>query len=188
MIQINLLPEELKARNNVTLTPRDYAVYVSAGLLAALLVLHILLGFVFVVREFRLGIETVAWQQQEPLLKKVDNFKQEYGYLFQDDYLTGQSGPAISWSEKLSCLSSDLPGGIWLKELIFNDKNFQLRGSIISLQKNEVGLMNSYLDALKKDSNFYRDFVSLEPGPLKRRVIVTYDVVDFSLQGILRTR
>jgi len=186
MIEINLLPEELKLRNKAGLTPQDYAVYIAAGLVAALLVLHLTLGFIFIIRQLHLGVQTATWKSQEPLLKKVENFKQEYAYLFQDGHLPGQEN--LSWSQKLNSLSNDLPAGIWLNELASNGRNFQLKGSIFSLQKNEVGLMNEFLDALKKDRSFFGNFVSLEPGPLKRRVIVSYEVVDFSLQGIIKAR
>ncbi|MCX5697154.1 MAG: hypothetical protein NTU54_04200 [Candidatus Omnitrophica bacterium] len=186
MISINLLPDELKARSNKGIAPQDYAVYSAAGLLAALLALHLLLGLIYVVRDIHLGVLASAMKNQEPMLKKLENFKQEYGYLFRDELLPGQGG--ISWSEKLYCLSKDLPNGVWLNELSFVDRNFQLRGSIISLQRNEVGLMNAFTDSLKKDSSFFKDFVSLEPGALKRRMVAGYEVVDFSLQGTLRTR
>ncbi len=186
MISINLLPDELKERNRKGIAPQDYVVYLAAGLLAALLALHLLLGLIYVGRDIHLGVLASAMKNQESLLKKVENFKQEYGYLFRDEFSPGQGG--LSWSEKLYCMSKDLPNGVWLNELSFVDRNFQLRGSIVSLQRNEVGLMNAFLDSLKKDSSFFKDFVTLEPGPLKRRMVASYEVVDFSLQGTLRSR
>jgi Tfp pilus assembly protein PilN len=186
MIQINLLPEELRQRGKSTFAPQDYVWYIAGGLLGVLFFLHILLGFIFLVRGIQLSAELSAWKKQESLFKKVESFKQDYGYLFQDENLAGPDGPVISWSEKLFRISENLPSGIWLDELSCVEKNFQLRGSIISLQKNEIGLMNMFIDALKKDRIFFKDFMSLEAGPLKRRTIVSYEVVDFSLQGVLR--
>ncbi|MCM8789700.1 MAG: hypothetical protein NC916_01575 [Candidatus Omnitrophica bacterium] len=65
-------------------------------------------------------------------------------------------------------------------------KNFVLFGSVISLEKKEMSLLKDFIDSLKKDSGFFKDFSGLELTSVQTRQVGVYEVVDFTLQGALR--
>jgi Tfp pilus assembly protein PilN len=95
-------------------------------------------------------------------------------------------GQRINWAEKLNKLSLNLPSGVWFNEIQVNSKEFILKASVISLQKEEMNLINAFIDNLKNDKDFFKDFNNLELNSAQKRVIGGYDVTDFILVGILK--
>ena len=73
-------------------------------------------------------------------------------------------------------------------DLVLDQKNMVLKGSVVSLQKEEFNLINGFIDSLKKDYGFIKDFNSLELSSIQRRVIVAYDIVDFILTGTQKAK
>jgi hypothetical protein len=94
----------------------------------------------------------------------------------------------LNWSEKLNKLSLNLPSGIWFNELSVSKKDFILKGSVLSLQKEEMNLVNKFIDSLKKDMVFFKDFTRLELSSIQMKTVVGYDVFDFVLTGKLKSR
>ena len=129
-----------------------------------------------------------TWKKLEPQRLSLDNFKQESSVVNQDFQAVKQLlDQRVDWAEKLSRMCLDLPSGIWFSELIVKQKNFSLKASVVSLQNEEMAVVNKYLDNLKKDKSFMKDFASLELGPsLKKRQIVSYEVFDFTISGVLK--
>ena len=69
-----------------------------------------------------------------------------------------------------------------------NNNNLTIRGSVISLQKEEVGLINKLLDTLKIQPEFVKDFSSFELSNVQQRSLGGYDIADFVLVGALKPR
>jgi hypothetical protein len=92
------------------------------------------------------------------------------------------------WAQKLNELSLHLPPGVWFNEILLNNKNLTIKGSVISLEKNEVVLVNKLLDDLKGHAEFAKDFSSFELSNVQNRTIGGYDIADFVLVGVLKSR
>ena len=89
--------------------------------------------------------------------------------------------------KKLNRLSLDLPSGIWFNEISANlKKEFILRGSVVSLKKEEMLLINQFIDNLKKDTDFFKDFSKLEMTSAQSGEIGGYEVNDFVISGVLK--
>jgi hypothetical protein len=58
----------------------------------------------------------------------------------------------------------------------------------LSLQKEEAAIINKFIDSLKADAAFFGDFQSLELGPLQRKQLGGYDIVDFTLNATLKQK
>ena len=71
--------------------------------------------------------------------------------------------------------------GIWFREIEITNKELTVKASAVSLKKEEAGLINQFMDSLKKDVGFSGDFNVLELGPSQRKTISGYDIVDFTL-------
>jgi Tfp pilus assembly protein PilN len=142
---------------------------------------------VSIAKNYQFGALNRKWQSLEPERKKLENFNKGYRLSVDDAKVMQQLIiQKLNWSEKLNKLSLDLPSGVWFNELSLRGKNFVLKGSALSLQKEEVSLINQFMDNLKKDTNFFKDFISLELSSVQRRVIAGYDVIDFILTGALK--
>jgi hypothetical protein len=51
-----------------------------------------------------------------------------------------------------------------------------------------MNLIKAFMDNLKQENVFIRDFNNLELGTVQRRTIGGYEIADFSLSGTLRQK
>lgn len=189
MIEINLLPEEFKLKVNKTV--RDIklrqVLYIVPLIFAILLIIHLYLAGVFMVKNVVLSALNAKWKKLSLEKKLVDDFKKEFDELSRQDRIISQlATQRVTWSQKLNKLSLDLPSGIWFNEIIINPKEFSLKASVISLEKEEMNLINILIDNLKNDNDFFKDFYNLELSSVERKVIGGYDIADFILVGKLK--
>jgi len=194
MIEINLLPQELKTGPQskkigiIGPNPRQ-VLSIIALIFGILLCIHLYLFAVTIFKSSQFNILNNRWQKFEPQRKTLEGFNKEYALLSEDALASQQLlEQRIAWSGKLNKLSLALPSGIWFSEISLSPKDFTLKGSIVSLQSQEMNLIKIFMDNLKKDTVFFKDFSNLELGSVKRKTIGSYDIVDFILTGILKTK
>jgi Tfp pilus assembly protein PilN len=187
MIEINLLPEEVRAKNKMAeQTGIPPFLLVIPLVLALLLVAHLVLGVIQGIKSSQLGILNSTWNSLSVKKKEVDEFKSQRQFQAKDiGAVQALLNKRTNWAQKMNRMSQVLPGGIWFTELSISQTSFTLRGSVLSLQKDEFAAINVFLEALKNDKAFYDGFTSLELGPLKRKRIGEYEVFDFILNGVL---
>jgi len=190
MIEINLLPQELQIKSRKTpeakVDSKKFLIVVPVALII-LIIMHIYLGFVSIsLRANFSGLEK-KWKSLETGRKQLDTLKKEYNMLTQDSSaITQLNKDRINWAEKLNLLSLKLPQGIWFNDLQVINKDFILRGSVFSLAKQELTLINKFLSNLKESPGFFKDFSVLEMGIVQREVVGGYDILNFSLNGTLK--
>jgi len=187
MIEINFLPHESKSKIKIE---ADKAVYIRYAILIGgglLISAHLCLAITDVFKYYRFRVLDNKWIRLAPQRKAAEDFKKEYEVSSADAQQIQQLvSKRIIFSEKLNKLSLGLPSGVWFNELVFSSKDFILKGSVISLQKEELGLVNKFMDNLKKDAGFFNSFEGLELSSVQRRVIGSYEVIDFVLTGKLK--
>lgn len=192
MIEINLLPQELKS------LPRKKAagsygerillnlVPLIAGTLA---IMHVLLGASFFLRLAQFSSLDTRWEALAEQRKVVEEFRKEYLVLAEEDKAVQQFvRQRVNWSQKLSRLSVQLPAGVWFSEMAASAKSFTLKGSAFSVEGQEMDLISRFMGGIKNDDAFFSDFGGLELGPIQRRRVGGYDVVDFTLTGNLKAK
>jgi Tfp pilus assembly protein PilN len=193
MIEINLLPEDLKlalSRRKTSLGIEVryflYLIPLTAGLLICL---HVYLTALIIAKNSQLAVLNRKWQELEPQRKNFDDFSKENTVFSQDAKALQQlMEQRINWSEKLNKLSLNLPSGVWFNEIAISQKGFILQGSVVSLQKEEMMLIKQLIDNLKNDPGFHRDFSSLVFSSTQKKTIGGYDIVDFVLEGALKPK
>lgn len=193
MIEINLLPEELKSKTKVKITGAGLEVkhflYLIPFVLGILISVHIYLGVLSIIKNNQLRVLNNKWRILEPQRKILDNFNKEYAAVSEDATAIKQlAQQRINWAENLNKLSLYLPSGIWFNEISISQKDFVLEGSVVSLQKDELGLVNKWINNLKNDRDFFKDFSAIELSSVQKKTIGTYDVVDFILTGTLKSK
>jgi len=194
MIEINLLPEEARAKikkekAGVGIGP-DYLIYViPLGLLAILACVHLYLAMVSINNNAQLRLLSDRWQKLEPQRREMEEFKKEHARISGDASAIERFLQArICWAGKLDKLSSALPYGIWFSEISVSPAEFSLQGSVVSLKKEEMNLIKQFLDNLKGNADFFADFKTLELGSTQTRTLGAYEITDFAFSGALRTK
>lgn len=190
MIEINLLPQELRVKSkrfNIKYIQAKNLWYFILSALCVLICIHIYLAMLGLSKSYQFHRLSSKWKNLEPQIRIWEEFKKENLTLSADAKIVQRLiSQRINWAEKLNKLSIDLPQGIWFNDLSLNQKEFVLKAAVISLEKEEMNLINQFMNNLKNDTTFIKDFNSLELGSVQRRTVGGYEVVDFILQGRLK--
>ena len=193
MIEINLLPEELKAKSKAKKfgvgIEIKYFLYLIPFVVGLLICVHIYLAILNITKNNQLRTLNNKWQELQPQRKILEDFNKEYAILSEDAAAIQQlTKQRINWAEKLNKLSVNLPSGIWFNEISISSRDFTLQGSVVSLQKEELSLINKLIDSLKNDTTFFKDLNNLELSSVQKKIIGGYYIADFILQGTLKSK
>lgn len=185
MIQINLLPEELRQIKAETKKskPRDI-VYTFYVLFIFLIFFHFLFLIIGISRTVKFTLLNKRWNSLLDKRKVLEDFKKEY---LQESESTNQANQIlknrISFTKVLNCLILNLPRGIWFNNLNFDKNVLSISASVVSLEKEEMVLVNKFIDNLKNDKYFSNNFKKIQLGSIQKRNIAGYEVFDFSLKA-----
>ena len=188
MIEINLLPEVLKAKAKKDDSSQKFLLLlIPPCLILILLSVHLILGIQGMMISSKFSALNKKWRQLQPQVKQLDTYRSEHEPLAADSQFIQQfTNDRVVWSEKLNKLSLLLPDGIWFTDFSFTGKEFTLNGSAVSLQKEEMALVNTFISNLKKDALFYKDFETLQLSGAQSRQVSSYEVLNFTLKGALK--
>lgn len=194
MIEINLIPEELKGKAGAKKAgagigiESKYLLYIIPAVLAILVCTHLYLAVSNLLKSNQLRSLNRKWQELEPQRKTLEVSTKEQALISQDAREIQQlTKERIIWSQKLNKLSLLLPSGVWFNEISVTAKDFTLQGSVVSLQKEEVNLIKKLIDNLREDADFFKDFNSLELGSVQKKTVGSYDIADFILAGKIKS-
>jgi hypothetical protein len=185
MIEINLLPEDLKVkRQSSQPSPLDNLVYLIPLILFVVVISHLYLGSVYITRSQVLAGLERRWKTLEPQRQEVLGMKSEINAESSDaQVVQGYMRLRVILAPKLNKLSLDLQPGIWFNDVTFGRSGLLVKASIVSLKMDEMDVINTFLNNLKNDKDFNADFSSVEIGAVQRRTVGSYDVVDFVLSA-----
>ncbi|MEW6170407.1 MAG: PilN domain-containing protein [Candidatus Omnitrophota bacterium] len=187
MITINLLPEELRPKEKTKETPEGIGKKAVLGGIVVLISLHIFLVAFYFLQNYRLNNLNNVWPKIEVGKNKADDLKKETSFLEENvKTIENLTNKTISWSWKLYKISQVLPRGVWLRQLSLTSSSFSLQGSVVSLKQEEMSLIGKFLDNLKTDPEFSKDFKDLELGSVNRREIKGFEVSDFNISANLK--
>ncbi len=189
MIEINLLPEDLKqkAKSKSSSFELKYLLLLIPLFFAVIILLHLYLGVTALVKAGQVSVLTGKLKQLQPQMQELDNFNKGSAAQSSDDQIVQQFlSQRIYWSLKLNKLSEYVPDGIWFNNLSIGSKEFLLAASVVSLQKEEMSLINKFISNLNADKDFMKDFSSLELSSVQKRAKGSYEIIDFVLRGLAR--
>ena len=119
MIEINLLPEELRLKRQSSKPSQlDNLVYLIPVILFVVVVVHMYLGMIFLTRSKVLaGLES-TWHKLEPKRVEVLGLKSEINSESTDAQMVqSYLAKRVPLAPKLNKLSLDLPPGIWFNSI-----------------------------------------------------------------------
>lgn len=186
MIEINLLEHEFRSKKSGLSAgagfPKEKVILASAAAAALIVIMHLFLFAAFLSKSRQAEALNKKWQELSPQRSLLEGLKRDYSPENQGLRRLGQPGASTgNWALRLNRMSQDLPYGVWFKALSFDGNNLILQGSAVSLEKEELSLINKFMDSLKGDKDFTDSFQGLELGAVQRRAVGGYDIVDFAL-------
>ncbi|MFA5200038.1 MAG: PilN domain-containing protein [Candidatus Omnitrophota bacterium] len=201
MIEINLLPEDLRIKvrtknteaavvKTAAVLKQDlFFIYAIPAILGIFVVLHLYFAVAVMLKNGKLISLNKKWLEMEPQKKVFDEFNKEFSAASADAGMAqGLISKRVGWTQKLNKLSLNLPSGVWFNEISTNSKGITIQGSVISLEKEEIHLINKFMDNLKADTGFSKDFSGFELSNVQKRQIEGYEVADFVLTGVLKSK
>ncbi|MCG2711543.1 MAG: hypothetical protein L6416_04365 [Candidatus Omnitrophica bacterium] len=197
MIEINLLPEAYKAKNE----EKQQHIPVNLILLS---INAILLAIFFIITAMNVGrgitlhafdtrLKGLAPEQQKiiSIQNKTVNLKVNNA-LF-SPFVTNR----FLWSKKLNLLSDLILPGIWLRQLSLEkeaaaqaqasaaaaqrNRFMKLEATAVSVTHDEMGVIGNFVRNLKLNKEFSQHFRGVELEGVLRREIATVEVMDFTL-------
>ena len=203
MIEINLLPEELRVKTKekppeeVTVTKvtipgfNQDKVFIFAipALLLVFIMMHVYFMAIGMSNNRKLAVLNKKWKTLEPQKKTLDEFNLRFSSATQDvSFIKLLTGQRVLWAQKLNKLSLDLPGGVWFNDFSLIKQGVIIQGSVVSLQKEELALINKFFINLKEDNEFFKDFANFELSSVQKKTVGSYDVADFVITGVLKIK
>lgn len=181
MIEINLLPRNLrKAEKKINVSYRAYIVL----LVILLFFLHVLLFSLGMVERAQVNGLAHAWDDLSPKSKDSAQTREQIKVFEADiDLMKGLFVRKVVLTELFSSLNTSIPKGLWLERLSYSKDGLVIQGSVVSLTQNEMTIIGKFLQSLKGSNVFSSVFSKIELTSVQRRMIKTYDVVDFILVG-----
>ncbi len=195
MIEINLLPLELREKKKIiTLSAfegilKTKIIFIVFG---CLIFVHLFLISLTVINTKRFNSLKKTWEGLSSKSEKIDQLKRTSSDINEKISLIEQLiSNRVFWSEKLNRISNLMVSGIWLNELTLQKQKAKteggfpesliIRGSAASRTKDEPALIGRFMQNLKDDPSFSADFIEIELGPIKKRLIKQTEVMDFIL-------
>ncbi len=192
MIDINLIPAALRkdGKENSSLAiniPKDILLGVGAGLVFLLVMVHLILGGVWLLGFGRLSVCQVEWQKLSTDKKILDAINGESKDL--KNKFTLISGmtiqKSVAWSPKFNAISDSLSRGLWLRRMVLDKDGLSMDGSVVSKTQNEITNVGLFVSALKQNDDFMKGFSSLEVNSIQRSKNNTVEVTDFTVMAKL---
>lgn len=195
MIEINLLPEELRKQPKKNEFPQISISKLPLRRIAiiaivAFVVLQLLAATALFFKKNSLKKLNRRIAELETTYKIAKSYKIDMqGLNDKVSAINELTSKSILWSKKMSDLSAAITDGVWLKELSLHDekgpKNEQamlLKGSVFSYTEGEeAAMIGSFINSLKSNKGFFEDFSDIRLESSRMRSIAELEVMDFTI-------
>ena len=194
MIEINLLPEEMRKEQKTEIQQIDLSRLPLKNIIiiviAALVVLQIIAATVLFIKRNSLKQLDRSLKELEPKHKIALSLKSDAQKLSSRlSTINELTSKSTLWSKKMADLSSAITEGIWLGELSLHDKKgpkkqqaMLLKGSAVSQSGGEeTAMIGSFINSLKSHKGFFEDFEDIKLESSRMREIKELEVMDFTI-------
>ena len=188
MIEINLLPEELRKKKsepsfNLNMEAERLKFWISGGVVGILiLIVMLLLAGSFIRKAQTEGLLareknfSSKFSQVDSVNKEIAVLKSKMSVL---DQLTKRK---FLWTEKLNQLSDLILPGIWFTHVYTDSENrLIIEGSVVSKSEEAMASVGKFMKNLKDDQQFFKDFKNIKLESVQRKNKEERDMVDFKI-------
>jgi Tfp pilus assembly protein PilN len=199
MIEINLLPEDLRRKEGVRLSlpewPKLKAYALTAGALIALQALVTVFAFYQKLEILAVRTQIASIKKENPeLVARKEETAVIGARLKQIDFLTTRR---FRWSVMLSRLAHSMTKGVWLREFSVQApaearaeetapasppgaQRLKLSGSAVGAGQ-ETANIGKFVKSLEENERFAEFFEEIEVSNINQRKVKDFDVYDFEL-------
>lgn len=212
MIEINLLPEELKKKAS-PFGKIDFSAFklekvpilpIAAGFVALLVALEVLALGLGIYYNISFGALKKRYDLIMPQKSQADALKAQYDMIHKRAAAIDElMGKRFSWARKLNQLSDAVTPGIWLSELDYSEqaddiarpassKVSSLPGMLIingyaaGVGEQGASLVGKFIKSLKDDPGFYSDFGDIKLVAVKSDKAENQEVMSFKINCIFK--
>jgi len=187
MIEINLLPEEMRKKRQPQFKldlEMEKVKIIGGGAAAGILIILIL---------FCMIGSFVRKKQAQRLLLKEQNFaaetldietinKEIVTLKAKMNMMDGVTSRRFLWAEKLNYLSDLILPGIWFTRIRTDSEDkLVVEGSVISKQEEAMATVGKFMKNVRDHQAFFKDFSNIKLESVQRKSIDERDVVDFRI-------
>lgn len=210
MIELNLLPEELRKRRRKLELSKLPLIPIALVLICGIAVIQLVLGgFVFLNRKQKARLDK-EWELLAPKKLALDRLKRQISLESEKvqaiEYLMENR---LSWSRVLNEISNSLTPDVWLTELSYTEEMRKIApdtpkdsakkrgktkrapevaeytvGRLIisgSAPSRAEESIEGFTEALKQNENFSGCFEKIEPGGQKKSIFANQEVMNFTV-------
>ena len=211
MIEINLLPPEIKKRKRKIELPDISFLPIVAGLLGVIIIIHLLFGMTLALKAKSLKRLERKWETVLPDKQGADKMKSELTAMRgKIDAIDNLIKNRRSWARRLNDISDSMISGVWLNKLWLENRiiiqepvvkgdtggkvkgtkaepknivimSLHLNGSAIAAGGEETAIIGKFIRGLKDNENFFSDFKDIESASIQRTKIKEEEIMDFEL-------
>jgi Tfp pilus assembly protein PilN len=188
MIEINLLPEELRKRKsepvfNFSMEAEKLKFLAIGGIAGILVLIIVVLISGSFIRKSQINKLLAKEKNFSEKLSQIDGVNKEISVLKAKmtvlDQLTDRK---FLWAEKLNQLSDLVLPGIWFTRVYTDSENrLIIEGSVISKSEEAMASVGKFMKGAKDDQKFFKDFKSIKLESVQRKSKEERDVVDFKV-------
>lgn len=187
MIELNLLPAELRKKRSRIELPKIPLIPLALAIIGSLVLLQLLLGGLILMCKNQLSRADKIWQDLAPEKVELDSIKLAIKTASRKTRAIEELiKKRLSWARLLNELSSSLTANIWLTDFSYQEKAkahaLTLSGSA-SVKGDEEATRDiaRFIKALKANKNFFKNFEDIELVSMKKSSLAKQELMDFTL-------
>jgi len=202
MIELNLLPKELRTKKKRRSTVKTHVVSVwaiVAGLAAAIVLTHLLLVLLVRINTDLSKTLEDKWQQIQPQRKRTEKLTAEISALERRVMAIREiAKPGLNWTKLLSGLNQAVIPNIWLSglKLKFSDSagekdlpsTLYINGYALGKSEEATAYVGKFITSLKETKDFSGYFDVIELQDMKNRNITGEEVMLFRMNCRFKSR
>ncbi|OGX29746.1 MAG: hypothetical protein A3F87_03540 [Omnitrophica WOR_2 bacterium RIFCSPLOWO2_12_FULL_51_24] len=183
MIEINLLPPELRVKKKEPMKlPSLPIIPVAAGVVCLLIAIQVLLWLFIQVKSvsrdsLKKKIASIAASNKDAMtidssLREISSRVEVIGKLLNSRF---------DAAKKLNDLSDSMVSGIWLRSINVkvSKETLIIEGSNIVIGDSGEGSISKFVNSLKENESFSSDFDDIELAKVERRKVQNTEIMDF---------
>lgn len=199
MIELNLLPKELRRKEKKQL-PRIRIAPIAAGIVGALVAVHIILIFFSFGSNMSFKKLTVKWEELRPQKEQTERTASEIADIEKKmNAVRKIAAPPLDWVRILGGLNEAVVPGVWLFEFkpvssggTRQDspsgvpKYIEISGYALGKSEVATSVVAKFINSLKKTVDFADYFDEIELKAINSKVIAGEEVMVFKLTCTVR--
>lgn len=188
MIEINLLPEELRKKKsepifNLNIESGKLKFWIGGGVVAFLVLIVIMFSAVSFIRKAQIKNLAAKERDFSDRISRIDSVNREINTLKAKmavlDQLTKRK---FLWAEKLNQLSDLVLPGIWFNRVYTDSENrLMIEGSVVSKSEEAMAFVGKFMKNIKDNQGFFADFKNIKLESVQRNNKGNADIVDFKI-------